>query len=945
MESLSEILLNIKEPDNNFDSISFFCENKILDKIIVLSKNKNKEINLKIIKYLSIIISNSSNKSSNFNFFDYLCNNNYLNQIIYNLNYNIEEHDDDYSFYYISFLKAISNKVNKSNLKLMLHHEYNMFPLLDQVLILLNNEDIMIRNSARNIFLSLIKINNSSLIEYLCGLPRISIFVILVQKINSYILLLISLKNNNNSFYFEKTQELKEKIIEDFLFIQDILSINIYKINYILLNCLFSIIFLYLFRKIISFSNNKSNLILKSEISKSINVLRIILKNIKCEIIKNIICFILYSEKVFSQVNEFLVNKDFLENKECKMENLRLLNLNFSNLNYNYSKIKFEDYIILNYSYNFFKSIKHINQFHFYEELNDIYNSINTNNNVEENKNLFVKILNEKYFKDKNMIKIMYNYHFYLSRITGINCGIISDFKNNSFLNILYYNFLIIQSKIMNNDNFNDYYKDNILRKEILFFLKNEIENNNHLNTILNIIVLLIQIIDDKDISEKLKQLLNIKIKGENNKNINDKINININTIDNEEKVINYIKEISNNEKEIIYPDKIPEPKNIVNKSNLKDDNSEDISIKEDISNYKNFNYDNNFYLTITTNYKYFNKNDEIILYIFDFIFSPNYNIDNNSILLCFNLIENLMIGIKELNDSINTNIKKIFDSIDLYYLETLKQIKQILLKNTKQNFFLNSRENINLKNEIVKFSYGLFEECFYLNKKDINELINNYYSNLYTTSYVIIEKSDIYEEKLKIKNLFQKFIYLHDLKIICKENYDENLLFKNMNFPLDLIKNKLFEIGGKLDLKEYELKTIEVNFYKNFNMKNYDLLNEEILIMFIYNNYLFFALSPENIGLFDINSLDNEDYSFIKYKYTLRNIILEQNVENNELLISFLNDNSKMKILLKFKNNILFNDGKELIINGIKESILLEYSSIYSFINNYIENFSNIHL
>ena len=105
---------------------------------------------------------------------------------------------------------------------------------------------------------------------------------------------------------------------------------------------------------------------------------------------------------------------------------------------------------------------------------------------------------------------------------------------------------------------------------------------------------------------------------------------------------------------------------------------------------------------------------------------------------------------------------------------------------------------------------------------------------------------------------------------------------------------------------------------------------------MFIYNNYLFFALSPENVGSYDINALDGDELSFIKYKYPLRNINLQENIINNELLLYLIdNNNTKFQIILKFQNNIIFNKGKELIINGINYSIILEYSSISNFINN----------
>jgi len=772
----------------------------------------------------------------------------------------------------------------------------------------------MIRNSARNIFLSLIQLNYTPLIEYLCDIPRMTVFIILVEKIKSYILLMNNLKNNNSQFYLEKTIELKDKMIEDLLFIQDIFSINIYKINYVLINCLFSILFRYIFEKISCFSSNSMNIKLKSEISKSINILKIILKNIKIESVKNLIFFLIYSDKVYSEINKYL-NIDNLENNNIRKENLSLLNLNNFIFNYNYSKIQFEDYIILNYSQNFLKSIRYINKNNNYNELNDIYEKIKNNDNNDDIK-VYNQSLNEIFVKDrKNFIIRMYNYHDFISKITGVNCGILSNGIKNSFIYIMYYNFLLIQSNIIQNNNINNLYQNNILKKEILLFLKNEIENNNNINSIFNVIIFLIHTIHDININQNLKQLMNIKInyQEKNLDNINhiNKRNINIETFNS----------IINKPKELIYPDNIPEPTHKFDNINPNKENnsSQYIIINNEKVYYKELNYDNNnnIFIKLSENPYYINNNEEIIISTFNFIFSSKFILNNNHIILCFNLIDNLI--------NKNQNSKKILDLINIYYIITLKEIKEIL--------FINNND---INNEIFKYSYALFEECFNLNKKDINEIIKIYNSELQSSSYKIIEKSLMIKEKLKLKYLFQKFISLHDLKILSSSDNNNNILFKNMLFPLNLIKNELFDIGGKIDLKEYKIEQIEVYFIKKY--KNNNNLNEikENLNMFIYNNYLFFALSPDNIGSFDINAVDDQDKYFIKYKYALRNIKLKQNIQNNELSLEFQNE-SKFKILLFFKNNNCLYKGRDLIFNGINDSTILEYSSITSFINNYI--------
>ena len=911
LESLSDTLLNQKESNiKHAEEIKYFCEKKVIKNIIILSSYRQKEINLKIIKYISIFISNSSLKSekNEFNFFNHICENKYLNQLIINLNITTEEKDDDYLSYYINFLKVINNRINIENINLIFNTKHNIFPLLDQILFLLNNDDIMIRNSARNIILSLIKLNYVPLIEYLCDTPRIAIFIILMRKIKTNILLMINLKNIEKNIYVEKTKEFKEKIVEDLLFMQDILSINIYKINYIIINCFLSIVISFLFSKMISFSVNKNSPNINSEISKSINIFRIIFKNIKNESIKNILCFLIFSKKVFSKINQYLINgtNDFGEIKNDKVEITKMLNHIYYNFNYNYSQMKFEDFIIYNYSSNFLKSLRYIKQLGLNEKM--IFNEIQDLSNllrIKEEKDdlqIIIQFLNEKLVNNNNnFIKRMYNFHYFNSQKTGINCGIYQQEENESFLSILYTNFSLIQNQQMINNT--NYFQNNILRKEILNFFSDEIKGNNieNKNGIFNIILLFIEIVYDKNINIAIKEMVNIKKKN----NINNKIE----NINNKNNISNdIVNSYNNNQKSIIYPNKIKEP---INKEDYININKEKVEFNEVVLN-------NNFLTKIDSqNYSFnINDNSDLIINIIDFVFYPKFDLNNNDILLCFRLIEKLY------NESCIKYVKIEHYMKALLY-NTLKEIKEILLKN-----------NYDLKNGIFKFAYSLFEKAFYSNKKNISDIIQSYYNDMKLSSFIIVENSPNLKEKSKLKNLFQKYISLHDLII------NNSFLFKNIEFPLKLIKKEQnFEIGGKIDIAQYNLTKMDIRLIKiaNNNPK------EEYLTMFIYNNYLFFALSPENVANFDINAIIGEKLYLIKYMFCLRYINLIKDIGNNTLLFIFDENEYKFNMHIKFENNNVINKAKELLFNGINNSIILEFSSISSFINNQIVELNKI--
>ena len=78
------------------------------------------------------------------------------------------------------------------------------------------------------------------MIQYICDIPRITDLLLLSDNIKSYIIYLTSINIDNNNTNISdiesKIKEVEDNLIDDILFIQDILSIGILKINYILIN-------------------------------------------------------------------------------------------------------------------------------------------------------------------------------------------------------------------------------------------------------------------------------------------------------------------------------------------------------------------------------------------------------------------------------------------------------------------------------------------------------------------------------------------------------------------------------------------------------------------------------------------------------------------------------------------------------------------------------------
>ena len=201
IEKITEALLTKEKVEENF---GYFCEYQMMEKIIKLTKFQKKNINIIIIKNFGVLIPSIQDKKILFFFFSH----DYMNQLILNMSLCIEEKDIDFLSYYINFLKTIANKLDKSTLSLFFHKEKNNFPLLDEASGFFKFQDMMIKNTSRNIFLSLIKLNYEPMIQYICDIPRITDLILLTDNIKDYIKIMsdvnINLNTKNNKYFLIK---------------------------------------------------------------------------------------------------------------------------------------------------------------------------------------------------------------------------------------------------------------------------------------------------------------------------------------------------------------------------------------------------------------------------------------------------------------------------------------------------------------------------------------------------------------------------------------------------------------------------------------------------------------------------------------------------------------------------------------------------------------------
>ena len=986
IEKITEALLSSEKAEENF---GYFCEYQMMEKIIKLTKYKVKNINIIIIKNFGVLIPSLQDKKILFFFFSH----DYMNQLILNMSSCIEEKDVDFLSYYINFLKTIANKLDKSTLSLFFHQEKNNFPLLDEASGFFKFQDVMIKNTARNIFLSIIKLNYEPMIQYICDIPRITDLILFADNIKGYI---ISLTNNNISNNELRMKEIEENLIEDILFMQDILSLGIQKINYILINCLFSIPLQYLFNCIIT--HDKVNIVFY--------ILNLILKNIKNECINNLISFVLYSSQIHIRINENIANQESQE-----IYNLLYLNKFISHQS-SYFNIIFEEYIVLVYNQNFLRSIRYIKEEEkTFQEMKDISNYIKGKGSDKKNDiNIGVKIISEvlrQGNKINKVIKKMEAYHSFISRITGINIGICFNDANFSFLKIIYDNLLIYSNNNLTLKK-NILLQENIIKKECLYFIdcNNPFDNQ---SLYLSQILLILQIINSNKISNELKKYLclNSHGKGDENdelkksKNSDEGLHISDEPQDNlrnsknnfnelkeneENNIINDINNINiiNNEDKNIYRNMRYEVNNEF-KSTINDKNRENIikdffGISDNKTDYIKINL--NYFGEETTssfillskpvdndnNANYNNKNqiilNKVIMNFEDFDFNNNnlnrlffiYNskssIEDNLNIISHGILLQKIINIIFNNDKLLSiiNIRLSLELIEnlilgsnnpSYYEDKYNHIflkKYIKILNDINTILLKSNST---KTKIYKYAYQYFEESFNLNKNKITNILNEIINN--ESSYLLFNINnkdkdiDNNMKNKKFKNIdfpAKEHESLQCLFQLLVGLYDLKILLdfdKNNNQINNINNNKHKSLMRNIDFP-LQLVNSDLDIGKNIYIK--ELKVEPVPIIYKskeveYPNYYIFTYFNY---LFIVS--EKSDSFLIKDRIPLRQIVAYAD-RGEPRALYLLKDEDDSETTLFFDNVLKASSMKENINNAIKLANVREFSQVKKLINN----------
>ena len=902
---------NTTESQLIFDT---FCAKDFMNLLLTYSTFEIYEINLEIIKTFSFLMINIKSTTYLYYFFS----KNLLNRII---NKDYTKYDEEFLSYYINFLKSLSLRLDEVSVQLFYDEKKNSFPIIENVIKLYNHRDSMIRNVVRNIILNILKIKGVNLQEHFTELPSVSYLANLACHLRD---ICIKINNDVENKNCNNLQYLYDDLIDEATYIDDLLNLNLNKINYIIINCMFYYFILPVICGALSETTNK--------ISKKVAVFLIIFFfiNMKNEAFKNCLFSLLFFEQLSQDLDYLLTypqekaNYSFHPNNEKEPSFIQYISENYSS--------KFLLTIIQkdNIIYNKYKNN--------YPQLGTILQKCNGMYQKLMNKELLFIDVKEKIemilnsFFNEEESNFMSQYHLNLSMSTGLGVGQYSKENTGEMYDICflcYINPIFVDLKGTQRTDNSSYlnYKKNGIKEGLYNIIEKINDKDEDMILLINLLLFVVQQ-EDTNISSNLLRHVGLE-------NIRQKI---------------IVKE-SLTKKEL-------------NLSTNKKQNDGSL-LSELCLNNNNFNY-NNEYFQIIKDHK--NKLVNSITMPLNLskllLIQHNDNNNNNQEMANKFLLPFIyrLILLNIINLSFNKNnsfeLKKDSNSFDLI-IKNVENIYKIILESINSMI----KENGNYRDIGYKIFYKKWK--YYnekINNKETLELIKDYIMN--TTFILLPEEHEKNEEEKYFSEIWRKesnipnnifennlllFMMIHDLREMLLIN---NGIFKNLNAE-NLIKNKFPLQNNESELNinnTYELQKLKT--MKNFIQisvlykcnEQQDFEEGELILL---NKFSYFA------------KLIEEDRIKIKNKFNLNSIYLYQDnfnyIDNKEnSIINFLihenppeinNENDKIDKLIysvKFKDEKTKEEYTKYINDkccSVKNDERMNFMSYLDKINNSIKD------
>ncbi|XP_055822415.1 protein TRANSPARENT TESTA 9 isoform X3 [Solanum dulcamara] len=193
LRSIAELITYGDQHDVAY--FEFFMEKQVMGEFVrILRISRTVIVSLQLLQTMSIVIQNLKNEHSIY----YMFSNEHINHLI---TYSFDFRNEELLSYYISFLRAISGKLNKNTISLLVkthNEEVVSFPLYVEAIRFAFHEESMIRTAVRALTLNVYHVGDEAVNKFVAGDPHADYFSNLVKFFREQCINLDKLVNASN---------------------------------------------------------------------------------------------------------------------------------------------------------------------------------------------------------------------------------------------------------------------------------------------------------------------------------------------------------------------------------------------------------------------------------------------------------------------------------------------------------------------------------------------------------------------------------------------------------------------------------------------------------------------------------------------------------------------------------------------------------------------------
>ncbi|EEF43020.1 protein TRANSPARENT TESTA 9 [Ricinus communis] len=175
LRSIAELITYGDQHDSNF--FEYFMEKQVMGEFVrILKISRAVTVSLQLLQTMSIMIQNLKSEHAIY----YMFSNEHINFLI---TYSFDFRNEELLSYYISFLRAISGKLNKNTISLLVktqNEEVVSFPLYVEAIRFAFHEESMVRTAVRALTLNVYHVGDESVNRFVAKAPHSDYFSNLV---------------------------------------------------------------------------------------------------------------------------------------------------------------------------------------------------------------------------------------------------------------------------------------------------------------------------------------------------------------------------------------------------------------------------------------------------------------------------------------------------------------------------------------------------------------------------------------------------------------------------------------------------------------------------------------------------------------------------------------------------------------------------------------------